>query len=239
MSAALMRPRAGMNVPAEFYELPADAAHVLCLNVSSHRLALEAGLAALDPAEKERAARYVDPWHGRRYACTRGLLRLVLGRFLQQAPAEVEFTYGPHGKPELNGESRLGFNLSHCGDWVAMGFAREQRIGIDLECRADSRDCQAVAQQCFTDRELAELQQGVYKARAFCAIWVRKEAVLKAAGRGLDGIRTFCTGEPVVSLPDARGVLVRWHVSDMPMVNGHHMALAVEGGLVRYRCFQL
>jgi 4'-phosphopantetheinyl transferase len=234
-----MRPRTGMHIPAGFYELPADAAHVLCLNVSAHRLALEAGLAALDPAERARAARFVDPWHGRRYACARGLLRLVLGRFLQRAPTEVEFAYGPHGKPELNGESRLGFNLSHCGDWVAMGFARERRIGIDLEHRVDSRDYQAVAQQCFTDRELAELQQGVDKARVFCAIWVRKEAVLKAAGRGLDGMRTFCTGEPVVSLPDTQGRPQQWHVSGMPMIDGQHMALAVEGGPLRNRCFRL
>jgi 4'-phosphopantetheinyl transferase len=239
MSAALMRPRAGMHIPAEFYELPADAAHVLCLNVSSHRLALEAGLAALDSAERERAARYVDPWHGRRYASTRGLLRLVLGRFLQRAPADVKLAYGPHGKPELDGEDRLDFNLSHCGDWAAMGFARGRRVGIDLERLADSRDCLAVARQCFTVRELTELDQGVDKVHAFCAIWVRKEAVLKAAGQGLDRMRTFCTSEPIVSLPDARGAPLQWHVSDMPMVGGHHMALAVEGGAVRNRCFLL
>jgi len=227
-----------MHIPPEFFELPADAVHVLCVNVSEHRNALEASVGALDPAERERAAHYANPWHGQRYACTRGMLRLVLGRFLKRAPGDIEFSYGACGKPALNGAGGLNFNLSHNGDWVALGVTRGRRIGIDLDGQTDGHACLAVASQCFSPREMAKLVQGTDTAHVFCAIWVRKEAVLKAAGRGLDAMQTFCTNNPVVSLPDEWGLPAQWHVSDVPVPPGQHMALAVEAGPVRNRCFR-
>ena len=228
-----------MPIPATFFDLPADAVHVLILNAAEHRAWLEAGTSTLDMGEQERAARYVNPWHGRRFAYTRGLLRWLLGRFLKQAPAEIRFGYGAHGKPEMNAAAELHFNLSHCGDWVALAFSQGRQVGIDLESVAGCRDCLAVARQCFSPRELAELEQGMNAAQTFCAIWVRKEAVLKAAGRGLDSLQAFCTLDPDIALQDARGTLVKWHLSDVPTIAGYAMALAAEGGLVRNSIFCL
>lgn len=228
-----------MQIPSTFFDLPADAAHVLILNAFEHRAWLEADVSTLDTAEQERAARYVNPWHGQRYACTRGLLRRLLGRFLKQEPAEIEFSYGTYGKPALTGVGGLNFNLSHSGDWVALGFCRERRIGIDMEIHIDSRDCLAVAYQCFSPRELAELNQRLNTAQAFCDLWVRKEAALKAAGLGLDALQNFCTCDSVVSLQDEQGATMQWHVSDMPLHAGHSMALAIEGRPVRNVSFRL
>lgn len=231
--------RTGMDIPFEFFDLPENVVHVLCLNVSEHMDWLEAGAAALCPAERERAGRYVNPWHGRRYAYTRGLLRMLSSRFLECAPAGIEFSYGPYGKPRLNGAGGLNFNVSHSGDWVAFGFARGRRIGIDLESVADCHDCRSVARECFSPRELAVLEHGMDAAQAFCALWVRKEAVLKAAGRGLDSLKTFCALDPVVELQDERGTPIPWRLNEIPMLAGHAMALATEGAPVRHVSFRL
>ena len=228
-----------MRIPAEFFELSEGAVHILCLNTSEHGDGLEAGLSVLNRAEHERAARYVNPWHSRHYAYTRGLLRMLLGRFLRRAPADIEFSYGVYGKPELNGAEGLNFNLSHCGDWAAFGFSRGRRIGIDLESVADSHDCLAVARQCFSPRELDVLEQGMNTAQTFCAIWVRKEAALKAAGLGLDSLQALCVLDPVVALRDERGTPIQWYLSDIPMPTGFSMALAAEGGPVRNVSFRL
>lgn len=229
----------GMNLPSRFFELPTDTVHVLCLDLAEQWAVLAAGLDVLDSSEQARAARYADPWNGQRYACARALLRHVLGRFLNQAPADIELRYGAYGKPALNGSGGPDFNLSHCGDWVALAVSRERRIGIDLENRVENQDCLAVAAQCFSPREWAELAQGADVSQAFCAIWVRKEAMVKAAGRGLDAMQTFCTCDPAVSLPDEQGLPTQWHVDSLPAPAGHHLALAVEGGPARNRCFQL
>lgn len=228
-----------MHIPPEFFELHEDTAHVLFLGLADHREALEAGLNALHPSERERAARYANPRNGLRYACTRGLLRQVLGRLLNRLPADITFSYGAFGKPELSGPGGIAFNLSHCGDQVALAVSRGGRVGVDLESRMEGDDCLAVARQCFSAQERLELEQGTDMAQAFCAIWVRKEAVVKAAGRGLDTMQTFCTCKPVVPLPDERGIPIDWHLSEIPMPPGQYMALASERGGAQSRCFRL
>lgn len=225
-----------MNIPPDFFALPTDTVHVLYLHLAEQRAMLTAGLDALDRSELERAARYANAWHGQRYACSRSLLRHVLGRFLQRAPADIVFNYGTFGKPVLDG---IDFSLSHCGDWLALAVSHRRRIGIDLENRVEHGDCLNVAKQCFSLRELTELAQGEDMPQAFSAIWVRKEAVVKAAGRGLDTLQAFCTRDSVVSLPDEQGLPVQWHVGSLPAPAGHHLALAVEGGPAQHRCFQL
>lgn len=213
--------------------------HVLCLNTSAHKEWLETTVTALDPDEQQRATRYLDAWHGRRFAYTRGLLRSLLGRFSRRVPSSITFSYGPYGKPELKDASGLHFNLAHSGDWAALGFSRGRRIGIDLESVADSRDCLAVARQCFTPRELAMLEQGSNTAEGFCTIWARKEAVLKAAGLGLDSLQAFCTSDPAVELRDVNNVPVQWSLSEIESPAGYAMALAAEGGPVRHASFRL
>lgn len=227
-----------MHIPAAFFDLPADTAHVLILNASEHRNWLEANVNSLDTCEQARAARYVNPWHGQRYAYTRGLLRRLLGRFRNQAPVEIEFRYGAHGKPEMNDAQGLHFNLSHSGDWIAFAFIQGQQVGIDLESIAGDSDYLSVARQCFSSRELAALEQGTNTAQAFCNTWVRKEAILKAAGLGLDSLKAFCTLDPDIALQNERGTQIKWHLSDLPMIAGYAMALATEGGPVQNVSFR-
>lgn len=225
-----------MNLPPGFFALPADMVHVLCLNLAEQHAMLAGGLDALDTRELDRAARFANPWHGQRYACSRSLLRHVLGRLLQQAPADIVFKYGTNDKPAVDG---IDFSISHCGDWLALAVSRGRRIGVDLENRIDHGDCLDVARKCFSPRELTELAQGTDMPQTFCAIWVRKEAVVKAAGRGLDTLQAFCTRDALVCLPDEQGLPAQWHVTSLPAPEGHHLALATEGDPVRSHCFEL
>ena len=59
--------------------------------------------ATLSPEEKARADRFHFANDRNRFVVARGLLRELLGRYLQQAPAALEFSYGQHGKPALSG----------------------------------------------------------------------------------------------------------------------------------------
>src|ERR1700687_4176686 len=71
--------------------------------------------ATLSLEEKGRADRFHFVNDRNRFVVARGLLRELLGRYLQQAPAGLEFSYGEHGKPSLSGgncSSGLSFNVS-------------------------------------------------------------------------------------------------------------------------------
>src|ERR1700722_10873160 len=59
---------------------------------------------ALSPDEKARADRFHFMNDRNRFVVARGVLRELLGRYLQQNPESLAFSYGPHGKPSLSGE---------------------------------------------------------------------------------------------------------------------------------------
>ncbi|NJO06376.1 MAG: hypothetical protein HC876_13095, partial [Chloroflexaceae bacterium] len=65
---------------------------------TAHRTALAA---LLSPDEQQRAARFVFPQHQQHFTVARGLLRLLIGRYLSTSPAALRFTYSSHGKPAL------------------------------------------------------------------------------------------------------------------------------------------
>jgi 4'-phosphopantetheinyl transferase len=66
--------------------------------------------------ERQRAERYIFQRDRTHFVVARGLLRVLLGRYLRQDPQHLRFTYGPHGKPALAtdmGGVTLHFNVSH------------------------------------------------------------------------------------------------------------------------------
>lgn len=116
--------------------------------------------------------------------------RDVLGRLLQAyaglaaAPALERSEFG---KPHAPAAGGVEFNLSHSGPCALLAFARKLPLGIDLE-RVERRvDPDEIARRFFDAREAEALGRLPAEARrqAFLELWTRKEAVLKALGRGL------------------------------------------------------
>ena len=90
------------------------------------------------------------------------------------------------GRPYLEEADGLRFNLSRSGGVTLVAVSREADVGVDLERRVE-RDLRSLPAHALCDRErevLDGLPEGE-RADAFLTYWVRKEAVLKAAGVGL------------------------------------------------------
>lgn len=108
------------------------------------------------------------------------LLYLLKKRFsIEEEPVVL-----PGGKPAFPGNGEIFFNLSHSGKYAGLAYGK-RNLGLDMESvkRADLR----VAKRFFRKEEyeyLASLEDGA-GADAFCRIWTGKEAVLKAAGKGI------------------------------------------------------
>lgn len=87
-----------------------------------------------------------------------------------------------YGKPYLDNVS-VGFNISHSGHCVLCAFSDEsEEIGVDVEEVKDINIDDF--KNLWTKREWENIQQGDLKT--FYTYWTRKEAVIKADGRGLN-----------------------------------------------------
>ncbi len=141
----------------------------------------------LPAAEREQARRYRFDADRLRFARCRHLLRAAVAPSLGCAPAEVALRFGPHGKPHLDHDTDLQFNLSHTRGAALLAIARGAEVGVDIENTGRKVDLDGVAAKVFTERERGELGnvEGERKTALFFRYWTAKEAFLKATGHGL------------------------------------------------------
>ena len=164
--------------------------------------------ASLAPDEKTRAARFVFQRNRNRFIAARGILRKLLGAYMHQPALDLNFTYGPDGKPALRvneGEPSIHFNLSHSHGLAVYAISTHREVGIDVEAIRPGVAGEEIAGRFFSKRELAELHSlpREFRDEGFFLCWTRKEAYLKAQGSGmgipLDSFEVSLTpGQPEV-----------------------------------------
>jgi 4'-phosphopantetheinyl transferase len=213
--------------------------HVWCASLNVFPQDLPHYLALLSQAEHSRAERLYFERDRNRFIVGRGLLRLFLGIYSEQEPAQIEFVYGPQGKPAIKSEGQnkvLEFNLSHSKDIVLYAFNWNRKLGIDVEYiipMADSRD---FAEKYFTPRESGYINSlsGKQKEQAFFKTWTCKEAFLKANGSGLmvpiSQVEISLRIEGVVKLISIDGSesASYWRLELLNLLPQYQAALAVE-----------
>ena len=223
------------------WALDETAVHVWLVAVEQMAPCVERLATLLTADERHRAARFHFARDRQQYVVARGLLRVLLGSYLGCAPARLEFSSSPHGKPALSdavGEGTLRFNLSHAQGRVLYAVTSRREIGVDIEEVRELPDAEQIAEGFFSVREREALHAVPAHAKnaAFFACWTRKEAYLKATGTGLatplDGFAvSLAPGEPV-RLVEVKGdpqEAARWSLWDLPPIPGYAAALAVEG----------
>lgn len=208
----------------------------------------------LDPAERERAARFVFPCHRARFIAGRGLLRLVLSRYLGPSPESLVFEYGNHGKPALRSicappSPPLSFNLSHSDDLLVIAVANGRQVGVDIERVRESDeeglDTAEIAERFFSSLERRALAQlaPADRRRGFFSCWTRKEAFIKALGRGLsvplDAFDVSVDPDGPARLLDHRlsheAVAASWSLHTLPAAPRFSATLAVAPALTSPR----
>ena len=145
-------------------------------------------LRLLSPDEEQRARRYRFGLDQARFVIGRGVLRILLARYLGRHPKEIEFSYNAYGRPELSGACGLKFSVSHDADLCVYVISSGLSIGIDIEkVRLGSRH-ENLARHVLSTTELGEYTRTIGRAgraAVFFGYWTRKEAYLKACGTGL------------------------------------------------------
>ncbi len=228
------------NVPQQATPLSHGHVHVWrgILDLPLNRLQVYQDAVSQD--ERERAQRLILPTHQRRFTAARGLLRHILGRYLGTPPRDIRFGVGPHGKPFLRypASPTLYFNVAHSHHRAVYAVSRDLEVGIDLEGERDRADYRRLAERICSPEEFTafqQLPQDEHKA-AFFSCWTRKEAWVKAEGKGLvfplkHLTVSFAPGEPP-RLLNVRGQVSadnQWSLVNLPMEQGFWGALAIKG----------
>lgn len=146
-----------------------------------------AARALLDGAESARVERLRHAAHRDALAMTYALHRLLLARVLGQAPREVAIQRDAKGCPRLP-DDHWHTSLSHASGHAAFCVSRHGPVGVDLEPVARAAEVASIEERVLHPDDAARLAtlQGVARGRALLELWVRKEALLKAAGIGLE-----------------------------------------------------
>jgi len=139
-------------------------------------------------SEQERASRFRFDRDAKRFVASRALLRLILSRYLKVDPRNLEFSYGPNGKPALQVQGNdLRFSLSHSDGLLLCAVSRDVDLGLDIERILQPIDADSIAERTFSPAVSARIQSlsGLAKVEAFYSSWVLHEAFVKATGAGL------------------------------------------------------
>ena len=204
--------------------------------------ATERLLAMLDGVERERYGNYRKEIDRLRFLTGRALIRTVAGRELGVEPERVTLDSScydcgkPHGKPRVVAEGAPEVSISHSGSLVALAVVEGAPVGVDVE-QIRTAEVDDLARIAFSPTERAAfgaLPAGDRQG-AFFTYWARKEAVVKATGKGMsvtmsaftlsahDTAPRVLTSE--VSEVDPAGV----HLADLAPSHDYRASVAVLG----------
>jgi 4'-phosphopantetheinyl transferase len=218
-------------------ELAENEIHVWRASVECDETVLRQFEATLSSDEQARAERFVFPRDRNRFIAVRGILRELLGRYVSRPPADIEFDYGPQGKPGLSinlPQRQVQFNVSHSHGVALLAFARGRQLGVDVELVRPDIAREQIAERYFSPQEVMELRRlpPSLQDEGFFLCWTRKEAYIKALGGGL----TVPLNSFQVSLTPGKPEELRaadsshWSLRSLRPDQRHVGALVVEGG---------
>ena len=226
------------QLPPADLKLAQDEVDVWCMALDQDPALIEQFHQTLAIDEQERAAKFYFPKDRQHFIVARGLRRLILGRYLDQAPAQLRFVYNAYGKPSLEVTTSLHFNLSHSKGLALLGVSSDRELVIDLEYIRTDFPVDQVAKSVFSVSEQNILRSlpDALKPEAFFNAWTRKEAYIKALGQGLsiplDQFDVaFVPGEPA-ALREVRGTWENahnWTLQHLTPAPNYVGAIAVAG----------
>lgn len=226
-----------MSTPPFSHELTRAEVHVWQIDLD-----VDASLYwnLLSAEERERALRFRFERDRDHYTVGRGSTRTILGGYLGASADSLRFSYGAHGKPELEApnESDLRFNLSHSHRVALLAVTAGRAVGVDIEGVQRDVGDEQIARRFFSPAEVTVLLSlpEAQRRAAFFRCWTRKEAYLKARGDGIYyGLQHFA----VTLAPELPAALIsntlepaevpRWSMAAVPVPPGYEAAVAVEG----------
>ncbi|WP_331743235.1 4'-phosphopantetheinyl transferase superfamily protein (plasmid) [Streptomyces sp. NBC_01136] len=200
----------------------------------------------LDSTELVRTSSFAHELDLARFVTGRMLAKTALALAVGTGPEAIRLHTrcpgcgGPHGKPRPVGIAEgWELSISHSGDIVSVAIALGIPLGLDVErfepWRGPGLPPEYELVLTPAERAAVERLPEGRRVRACLTYWVRKEAVLKATGEGLNTPMTDFT----LSGPEEPPALLSWHgpdaarpvpaIADVALDDGHPTAVAALG----------
>ena len=206
-----------------------------CVDIDAPEIDASRYCAVLSAEERDRAGQFRFERDRRRYAARRGILRELIGSYLDCDPAGIAFVNNAYGKLAL-ARSGLRFNLSHSHGVALYAFCQGADVGCDIERRDAKFAAEQIPERFFSRDEVRALRSlPVHEqTQAFFNCWTRKEAYIKAMGRGLSiDLGSFdvslAPGEPAALRRGCQG----WSVQSFAPMPGFQAAVVAPGATWR------
>ncbi|QWF81789.1 4'-phosphopantetheinyl transferase family protein [Amycolatopsis sp. CA-230715] len=192
----------------------------------------------LDEAERGRHTAYRMELDKRRFLTGRVLSKTIAGERLGRDPKSISFDATctdcgkQHGPPSVPG-SELKLSISHSGDRIGLAVTEATPVGLDVESRRKADD--SLIEYTLTPPEVEAIHKvpASEKEMVFFQYWTRKEALMKATGKGLrippSAITLSGPGEParLVHSTDAALDPARLRLIDLDPGEGYRAAVAL------------
>lgn len=226
-----------------------DEIHIWRVLLKSDSATLETSFENLSPDELQRAERYYFKKDRNHFMVARGILRKILSSYLDICPKQIRFSYNDFGKPMVSSvvnNKLVFFNISHSQNLALVAVTSKQEIGVDIEALNKNIDVLKVADYFFSPTEIQGLKtlSPALRVPFFFKIWTRKEALIKAFGKGLlllsKQFTIPVTAENIKILKFTKGFskTLCWSSMILPSEQKYISALAVEGKIKKVLYWQ-
>jgi 4'-phosphopantetheinyl transferase len=228
------------NLPPADYRIDPNTVHIWRAHFQPTLISKREFLERISKEEIERAQRFIRQSDRDRYIFSHGLLRSLLGAYVECAPQQFVFETKQHHKPFLVSPycgNDIRFNLSHSEDMVLIAVTRGVEVGVDVEHIRKIPDALQIVNSTFSVDErkfLNSLPPGDFE-ESFFAYWTSKEAFLKGIGKGLSyPLDKFSISflskesESLVYIHDDQGNALCWKIIQISPGPGYSGALALE-----------
>jgi 4'-phosphopantetheinyl transferase len=195
-------------------------------------------LRLLDEHERGRFEAYRLEADKRRFLTGRVLAKTLTAARLGRPVESVVFDATcadcgkPHGRPTVPG-SDLTLSISHSGGLVGLAATDGVPVGLDVETASRKAD-RALIEYALSPAEQAAVAAlpETTRSAAFFVYWTRKEAVMKATGKGLKIPLRSITFSPhdapaaLISSSDPALDPATTRLADLKATEGHRAAVA-------------
>jgi 4'-phosphopantetheinyl transferase len=155
------------------------------IKLSNYQELASSTLTVLSDSERSRAKRYHFVKDKNRFIICRTLLKFLLAEHIGLEVDKVLIDLDSNKKPYLSSHSSVFFNVSHSGDYAVIAIAKCP-VGVDVEYVNKDFDYEEILPTIFNELEMDEIRLNKEKHLTFYKFWTRKEAIVKAIGKGID-----------------------------------------------------
>ncbi|NOQ13181.1 MAG: 4'-phosphopantetheinyl transferase superfamily protein [Methyloprofundus sp.] len=192
-------------------------------------------LAVLDDSELTTAERFKSTEARKRYIICHGILRQLLAERVNESAANLRIDKAEFGKPFLPDHPEISFNMSHSGDILAIAISSLCQLGIDVEYYKTRNTWEGLVKKCFAPEE-AEYWYSLNnteRKHAFYQFWVKKEAFVKAVGKGITLGLNQCVVNPhhsssFLRVPELGREANQWQIYSLDVAENEFAAVVCD-----------